>query len=171
MKMQKLWIYTVFIIAAIVLVPLVKSWYLKPDIALGSQVPPFIIELQNGDFYSNEQLLGKYTLIHFWGSWCGPCRKELPELIRLYQKWQKHPKFDMLSMALEQDPKGYQSFYEEEMTWQNKSVSFDLFDASLAKGFDVRSIPVHFVVSPQARVIFSGKNVKEVDDFLENNIQ
>ena len=52
---------------------------------IGDKAPNFKVELSDGKQVSLSDYKGKYLFLHFWATWCGPCRKELPELQQFYQ--------------------------------------------------------------------------------------
>src|ERR1051325_2293974 len=88
---------------------LMMSWrYHEPAISEGQTAPEITGVTPNGDTLSLSQLKGKIVLIDFWASWCGPCRKSNPKVVKLYNKF-KDSKFKnangftVFSVSLDKD--------------------------------------------------------------------
>ena len=103
-------------------------------------------EIQLADFK------GKYVLIDFWASWCGPCRRENPNVVRMYQKYSKKG-FEILGVSLDNNKdKWINAIAKDKLTWPHMS---DLkgWASSHAKKYGVRGIPFTVLVDPQGRVV------------------
>ncbi|MCB0588271.1 MAG: TlpA family protein disulfide reductase, partial [Phaeodactylibacter sp.] len=67
---------------------------------VGGQAPDFTQKTPEGEEMSLSDLRGKVVLLDFWASWCGPCRRENPNVVRMYKKY-KDKGFDVLGVSLD----------------------------------------------------------------------
>ena len=120
----------------------------------GGMAPDFKQATPEGPEMSLSDLRGKYVLVDFWASWCGPCRRENPNVVRVYQKYNQKG-FEVLSVSLDSNRDRWLAAIEKDnMTWHHIS---DLggWGNSAAKLYGVRSIPRTFLVDPEGRIIAS----------------
>ena len=61
-------------------------FYKQPKYINGEMAPQFTAQLIDGAEFSLSEMKGKYVLLDFWGSWCGPCRRENPSIVKLYDR-------------------------------------------------------------------------------------
>lgn len=109
-------------------------------ISVGRIAPDFTMLNNEGDSVTLSKVKGKLKLLDFWASWCGPCRQEMPNLVKLYKNYQTRG-LEIVSVSLDTDrQKWLNSMIEEGMTW--KSLS-DLKgpQSPVAALYAVQSIP------------------------------
>ncbi len=103
---------------------------------------------------SNETLKGKYYIIDFWATWCGPCIGEIPHLQKAYEKYKD--KLSILSISLDRDPKHLKDYLEkEELPW-NHAFMKDGFQEPFIIKFKVSGIPTGVLVDPEGKIITFG---------------
>ena len=110
---------------------------------------------------------GKYVLLDFWASWCGPCREENPNVVAAYNKY--HDKnFTVLSVSLDQ-PTGKEKWlaaiHHDGLTWTHVS-DLKFWNNAVAKQYDIESIPSNFLLDPNGVII--AKNLR--GDELNNKL-
>jgi thiol-disulfide isomerase/thioredoxin len=90
-------------------------------ISEGRVAPDFSMLNNEGDTVTLSKVKGKVKLLDFWASWCGPCRKEMPNLVKLYKDYQTRG-LEIVSVSLDTDKQKWQNaMIEEGMTWKNLS--------------------------------------------------
>ncbi len=130
--------------------------YLDPNkkIAAGNPVPDFEVKLMDSDqTVSKTSLLGKYYLLDFWATWCGPCIGEMPVMHKAWEKF-KDKNFVILSLSFDQNPDIVKRFREKKwkMPWLHTFVEGG-FNSELAKTFEVLGIPKPILVSPKGIIL------------------
>lgn len=135
-------------------------------LAMGAEAPDFTQETPEGESLALSDLRGKYVLIDFWASWCGPCRRENPNVVRLYDEY-KEARFTILGVSLDKDRGRWLKAIEDDgLTWHHVS---DLkgWQNAVAQDYEVRAIPHTLLVDPEGVII--GKNLRGAS--LENKLQ
>lgn len=140
--------------------------YRQPRFVAGEKAPEFSITLINGADVRLSDFRGKYVLLQFWGSWCGPCRAENPHLAALYQKHRKAG-FEIISVAIEQNPQAWQRAIQSDgMVWKYHTAEFNQFDGPLAKMFNIHSIPATFLINPDGVIMGVNLDPGQMDKML-----
>jgi peroxiredoxin len=125
--------------------------------AQGSQAPEINLAQPDGSKLALSSLRGKYVLIDFWASWCGPCRQENPNVVKAYNQF-KDKGFTIYSVSLDQDKgKWEKAIAADGLTWHHVS---DLagWQSVAGAAYGVKSIPQSFLLDPQGRII--AKNLR-----------
>ena len=95
---------------------------------------------------------GKYVLVDFWASWCGPCMGEMPYLIDSYQKY-KDKGFEIVGVSLDRDRAAWiKAISSKGLSWPQYS-DLDKFDNKIASTYQVSSIPWNFLCDPNGTII------------------
>ncbi|WP_257667306.1 TlpA family protein disulfide reductase [Parapedobacter tibetensis] len=146
-----------------------KSTYLAKELeqrilvdkltGIGRVMPDFSQRDTAGNLFNLSDFRGKYVLVDFWASWCGPCRAENPNLVKAYKAYSSKG-FDILGISLDESKAQWlKAIGNDGLTWTHLS---DLkgFDNEVAKKFFIHAIPENFLLDPNGVII--AKNVKGV---------
>jgi thiol-disulfide isomerase/thioredoxin len=98
-------------------------------------------------------LRGKVVLLDFWASWCGPCRRENPAVVQLYEKYKKDG-FTVMSVSLDTDKEKWKSaIIADKLTWTNHVSDLGGWKSKIAKIYKVNSIPLTVLIDKDGRII------------------
>ncbi|MBC7884014.1 MAG: TlpA family protein disulfide reductase [Saprospiraceae bacterium] len=162
----------------IILVLLVTGYviyyvYRMPKYKSGEKAQDFTSNLISGDSFKLSELKGYYVLLNFWGSWCGPCRKENPELVMLYQSMKDKTfttagRFEIVSIGLESEKGKWERAVQiDGLAWKYQFVELDRFSGPIAKLYGVKELPAKYFISPEGMILMVNPKISEIHDYLD----
>ena len=119
---------------------------------VNTQAKKFVQQSSTGQKISLEAFEGKYVLLDFWASWCAPCRKEHPNLIKTYEQF-KNKHFEIISVSLDSEKDSWlNAIAKDKITWTQVS---DLKGQQndIAVQYGVQSVPANFLINPKGVII------------------
>lgn len=126
--------------------------------AIGAMAPDIVQPNPEGKIMKLSDLRGKYVLIDFWASWCGPCRRENPHVVALYNKY-KEKGFDVFSVSLDRGKDAWvNAIAADKLSWPNHVSDLKYWSSEAAKLYGVSSIPATFLIDKEGRII--AKNLR-----------
>ncbi|GAB3937738.1 TlpA disulfide reductase family protein [Mucilaginibacter myungsuensis] len=120
--------------------------------ATGNVAPTFTLPTAAGAMIPLESYRGKYVLIDFWASWCGPCRAENPNLLAAYQKF-RDKGFDILSISMDKSREQWlQAVKADKLPWTQVS---DLLatKSPISKLYGIKVIPLNYLLDKDGKII------------------
>jgi len=125
--------------------------------AIGKAAPNFALHDRSGKSVSLSSLKGKYVLIDFWASWCGPCRAESPNMVKLYNKF-KGKNFEILGVSLDGSEDAWNGAIEKDgLTWLHVSDLMQ-WNSPVVALYGIEGIPATVIVDPNGTIV--AKNLR-----------
>lgn len=146
-----------------------SSWGTTKKLVLGEPVHDFVQYDTTGREVLLTSLKGRYLLVDFWASWCGPCRQENPMLVAIRKEFSGR-NFDIISVSLDSDSKAWlNAIKADQMNWMHAS---DLkgWKNDAAQLYGIQSVPFKFLLDPEGKVL--AVNIRGVDlqPFLQRHL-
>ena len=164
-------------LAGIVVVVSAYLYYKAPKFINGEGAPDFVSYTPDGDSIQLSSLKGNIVLLDFWGSWCGPCRNENPDLVRLYDKYhgksyKKADDFLILSVALERSKNAWIRAIETDgLKWKTHVSSLKRMRDPIAKLYGVNEIPTKYLLNENGVIVAVNPSFEELAAFLDGRVE
>lgn len=120
--------------------------------AIGTIAPELTMNDVDGKPFSLTRLRGKYVLIDFWASWCGPCREENPNVVAAYNQF-KDKNFTVLGVSLDENKQAWvNAVKEDKLNWQHIS-DLKRWSSTAVPLYGIDGIPYNVLIDPQGKII------------------
>ena len=160
-------------------------------VKVGSPAPDIKLPTPDGKEYALSDLKGKVVLLDFWASWCGPCRRENPNVVKVYNKY-KDQGFTIFSVSLDgldnrtsarleddqkeeyvkgQKQRWISAIAQDNLTWPYHVSDLRKWDCAPAKIYGVRSIPRAFMIDREGVIVSTSvRGAQQIEEELLKHI-
>lgn len=143
----------------------IRAYTAELATAIGQTAPEISLPDTTGKTIALSSLRGKIVLVDFWASWCGPCRQENPNVLRMYERF-KDKGFEIYGVSLDGEMhKWKQGIHEDGIHWVHVSDLQD-WGSTGARAYAVTSIPATFLIDRDGKIIAKNLRGKELEDKL-----
>lgn len=136
----------------------------------GKPAPDFKLPTPEGDSISLSDYRGKYVLVDFWASWCGPCRQENPNIVKMYNRF-KDKNFEILGVSLDKERAGWvKAIADDQLTWKQVS-DLKFWDSMVTGLYAIQSIPATLLVDPDGNIVARNLRGPELEEKIASLLQ
>lgn len=144
---------------------------IKPSqtLEVGKQLMDFSLPNTKKELINTLDFRGKLLLIDFWASWCAPCRKQNPDLLKVYEEF-KINDFEILGVSIDKDLNKWKSAVKKDkLAWKNVIDTRGEESEILAKYGATNSVPQNFLIDRNGLIIAKNISVIDLKQYLQNN--
>lgn len=140
------------------------------NVQIGKTAPDFSLPDTAGVAVALADFRGKYVLLDFWASWCPPCRRENPNVVKAFQDY-KDKNFTILGISLDNNKdKWLKAIADDQLTWTHVS-DLKYWDSEIPALYGVRGIPANVLLDPNGVIIAKNITGEELHDTLKEVIK
>jgi peroxiredoxin len=136
--------------------------------AIGMPAPEINLPSPDGQNIALSSLKGKVVLIDFWASWCGPCRKENPNVVKMYGEF-KDRGFDIFSVSLDKDKASWiKAIQQDGLIWPSHVSDLGYWSSSVVKQYGFTGIPFTVLIDKEGKIIAKGLRGPDLENAIKS---
>ncbi len=166
---MKVFQVVIFLVLAALVYFIYQFMYMKPTFMVGEKIPDFNTRTIDGAKFSIDELKGKLVLIEFWGTWCGPCKKQMPELSKLYRTYKDslHGTFEIVSLAMDDDTTLLRNVINQDTLSWPYHLREPKNGGEISALFQIKQIPTSYLLNDQSQIIKVNPTIDELKALLQ----
>ena len=137
---------------------------------VNKQAPELALPDIKGKEIKLSSFKGKYVLVDFWASWCLPCRRENPNVVRAYDKY-KDKNFAILGVSLDKDKNDWIKAIQDDKLFWTQVSDLREWNSQAVSTFDFNGIPFNVLIDPQGKIIAQSLRGDELENKLQEVLQ
>jgi thiol-disulfide isomerase/thioredoxin len=138
---------------------------------VGATAPDIRLPGVNSDTLSLYPLKGKIVIIDFWASWCGPCRRENPHKVQVYNQY-KDKGLEFYSVSLDNNEAGWKNaIVSDKLDWSSHVSELKGWQSVTSRMYGVSSIPANVIIDGNGKIIAKNLRGKQLDDFIQEKLK
>lgn len=147
-----------------------KEWLATQKSIIGQIASNFVQPDTAGKPINLSSFKGRYVLVDFWASWCGPCREENPALVKAYAEF-SNKNFTILSVSLDKDRLQWlKAIKKDKLNWTHVS-DLKYWQNETARQYAVSSIPFNMLLDPEGKILALNLRGDDLQDYLKANLR
>ncbi len=141
---------------------------------IGNKAPDLILFSPDGDSIKLSDLKGKIVLVDFWASWCGPCRRENPYVVKAYKKFKNKSfeggdEFTVFSVSLDRNKDRWlHAIKKDKLNWPYHGSDFKGWNSEAAIKYNIRGIPDNYLINGEGIIVAKQLRGKKLINTLDN---
>lgn len=140
------------------------------EFKVGCEAPAFAIRGMDGQEIELKNYAGKYVLLDFWASWCGPCRREMPNVVKLYKEC-KNKNFEIIGISLDKKESDWKKAVKDlGMTWP-QVCDFLVWQGPVARKYNLSAVPYTVLINPEGKVVALDLRGQELIDTIKSMLK
>ncbi len=145
--------------------------YATEMIKAGTKAPDFEMKTIDGKIFRLSELKGKTIVLDFWASWCPDCRKDAPEIVRMYKEY--HSKnIEFIGVSMDTDIQAWKNACKKYgIVFTQVSELKKFKETAIAKTYGIKWIPSMVVIDEEGRVVLSTVLSNKVDQYLHQKLK
>jgi len=141
----------------------------RPEV--GDEAPAIEGNTLNGQSFALRNLRGKYVLLDFWATWCGPCVAEIPKVKRIHETYSSTKKFEVVGVNFDHQTNLATTAVERnKLDWTHVSAGAWKQDHPIGVAYGVPAMPSFWLIGPEGRVLGRDIDPSKLESFLENHV-